>query len=243
MQPRKARTIEFDSTEAASSTLTTLPLDNCRTEPSQPGQGDSAMVHRLVIAINAIAKTATFAFTVRVGKLVIANVYDGDIVAWRHRGPKDQSFRALAMHPNLPMSPSALYRSVAMYELCVRLGIDNKTYLSTSHLRLVLGLESDVQAKLLGLAERERWPVRRLEDEVAIAKTTMGATGRGGRRRRSKLRIASAALSSATEANEAVGEDDVEKASPESRRVLAELLEKAHHSFTSLEQRLLAGSK
>src|SRR5689334_19972962 len=64
------------------------------------------------------------------------------------------------------MSPSALYRSVAIYELCERLGINETQHLSTSHIRLVLPLPENAQRRLLRTAELERWPVVRLRKEI-----------------------------------------------------------------------------
>src|SRR5689334_13773044 len=69
-------------------------------------------IDRLVLELNSICKTATLDFAIAVGRSIIAGCYGGDLESWRARGEKDASFRKLARHRLLPMSPAALYRSV-----------------------------------------------------------------------------------------------------------------------------------
>jgi hypothetical protein len=140
----------------------------------QPSQDAAAIapqgteeIERVVLELNRICKSATFDFAMKVGRIVVDHFYAGKLEGWRHRGAKDVSFRKLAKHPDLPMSPSALYRSVAIYEVCTRLEIDSWRHVSTSHIRLVLGLPGPEQARLLREAEGEEWSVRRLQDEIA----------------------------------------------------------------------------
>jgi len=84
---------------------------------------DDDRVDRAVQQLNTICKVATMDFALAVGKLIIDEFYDGRVDSWRLREPKDHSLRKLSRHPDLPMSPGALYRSVAMYEVCSRLGV------------------------------------------------------------------------------------------------------------------------
>src|SRR6478735_5141212 len=78
-------------------------------------------VDRVVEHLNRICRNSGLEFALQVGSVVIHHFYDGDVEAWRVRGPKAVSFRRLALHPQLPMSPGALYRCVALFELCDRL--------------------------------------------------------------------------------------------------------------------------
>jgi hypothetical protein len=143
-------------------------------------------VEYVVQQLNALGKEATFAFACRVGQLVIDGFYAGDINRWRDRSPnKDLSFRKLSKHHDLPMSACALYRSVCIYELCERLGVRSWKHLSTSHIRLVLPLPPTEQERVLRLAEKSAWSVRRLDEEVAAvnAPGRRPKAGRGGRKR------------------------------------------------------------
>ena len=95
----------------------------------------------VVAQIKRLTRVASLEFALRVGAVIIHHFYDGDTEAWRSRGPKVSSFRRLAEHPELPLSAGALYRCVALYELCERLNAPSRwEHLGASHLRLVLGL-------------------------------------------------------------------------------------------------------
>jgi hypothetical protein len=129
---------------------------------------DDARIERVVRNLNTLCKTATFDFAIAVGKVVIDGVYGGDLSAWRSRRRKSTSFRALARHPDLPMSPSALCRSVAIYELSCRLNVQRWKHISTSHIRLVLPLPAASQGGLLERADLERWSVDHLRAQIAL---------------------------------------------------------------------------
>jgi hypothetical protein len=66
------------------------------------------------------------------------------------------------------MSASAIYRSVAIYELWQRLGPGATwKHVGACHLRAVLGLPAPDQEEVLLQAERERLTVRQLDELVA----------------------------------------------------------------------------
>jgi hypothetical protein len=123
---------------------------------------DQKLVNQVVAELNMLCKSATFDFALSVGNLIVAKFYQGDVNAWRSRGPKDASFRTLSRHPDLPMSPSSLYRCVATYEVCQRIGIISWKHVSTSHIRVILPVPHEEQSRLLKAAEANRWPVGRL---------------------------------------------------------------------------------
>jgi hypothetical protein len=156
-------------------------------EPVEPDEEPSSEEVDIVVAhIKRLTRTASLEFALRVGAVIIHHFYDGDADAWRSRGPKTASFRRLARHPDLPLSPGALYRCVALFELCQRLNAPSRwEHLSASHLRLVLGLPGDIQEKLLATANARRWPVKLLQQEVAVVKAAH--LRRGGRRAQSPL--------------------------------------------------------
>jgi hypothetical protein len=148
---------------------------------------DIELVDRTILKLNAICRQVTMDFAIAVGKVVVDTLHSGNLESWRTGGAKGISFRMLARHPDLPMSPAALCRSVAIYELSRRLEIAQWKRISTSHIRLVLPLAHSEQARLLALADAQSWSVSRLNQEVAtIASPTDHA--KGGRRREPPLR-------------------------------------------------------
>lgn len=142
-------------------------------------------IEEVVNQLNAICRTTSLEFALRVGAVVIHNFYDGDTQAWRDRGPKLHSFRRLAKHPNLLISPGALYRCVAVFELCERLHAPSRwRRLGASHLRAVLSVPPQKQEELLESANKERWSVQILQTK---AQELRESRSRGGRRARSPL--------------------------------------------------------
>jgi len=202
------------------------------------------VIERIILQLNGICKTATLNFAFCVGQLIIGNWYAGDLERWRARNPhKDYSLRKLAKHPSLPMSPAALYRSVAIFELCERLGIRSWKHVSTTHVRVVLPLPLEDQARLLRAAEANRWSARRLEDEAAALMRCdpSTCTNRGGRKRGSRLKGAIRKFGEiVTNLSRLVGSDEdiITEASPDSARAAIELLRDAAQKCAVLEHRL-----
>jgi hypothetical protein len=121
----------------------------------------------IVMQIKRLSRAASLEFALSVGAVIVHHFYNGDTGAWRLRGSKSSSFRKLAEHPELPFSAGALYRCVAIFELCERLHAPSRWgYLGASHLRLVLGLSPGTQEKLLTTANANRWTVKVLHQEV-----------------------------------------------------------------------------
>lgn len=197
-------------------------------------------IDRVVLALNKICKTATLDFAIAVGQLVINGCYGGDLASWRARGEKDVSFRKLARHCFLPMSPVALYRSVAIYELCERLDVRRWKHVSTSHLRLVLPLAPEQQSRLLQVAEVDGWPVRRLEQEIATVLALEGSERRrGGRKRRSRLKSTLNKLEACVDkSNCFVGFEQADDPSPDTARNAIELVGRVQHACSRLERHM-----
>ncbi len=129
-----------------------------------------------------LTRSASLQFAIEVGRVVVDSLYRGDSTAWRDRSQKDHTLRALAANPELPISASALYRALSIYELnqATRGSIARARHLGVSHVRAVLGLERVHQLQLLESAERAAWTVCHLEREVARYRSS--ARSRGGRR-------------------------------------------------------------
>jgi CheY-like chemotaxis protein len=197
------------------------------------GEGLS-LVDRVVLRLNAIGKRVTFDLALSVGKVIVDSFYGGDLGVWRHRGTKEVSFRKLAKHPELSMSPSVLYRSVAIYELACRLGISPRGRLSTTHLRLALPLAEDDQERLLRSAELGTWSVSRLREE--IESTLSPSAIRGGRKRQAPFRRTLRALDRYL--TESAGRAVVvsEEISPESVTEVSSALRRIQDTCAALER-------
>lgn len=137
-------------------------------------------IERTVQDLRQLSRSAALDFAIQIGSLIIDRFYNGDTEQWRHRGTKHASFRKLAAHPMLPLSPGALYRAVAICELTRRFaGRESLAHLGCSHLRAVLGLSVEQQARLLDMAYESQWTVDRLEYEAAMVRPQ---PRKGGRR-------------------------------------------------------------
>lgn len=139
----------------------------------------------VVHQINGICRSSSLEFALRVGAVIIHHFYGGETETWRHRGPKVNSFRRLAEHPELALSAGALYRCVAIFEMCERLRAASRwRRLGASHLRTVIAVPTDKQEYLLNKANEERWSVQTLQ---AQAQSLRSGRTRGGRRAQSQL--------------------------------------------------------
>jgi hypothetical protein len=227
-----------------------MPIEKCQISSSQlsalstsgPTDIDPSdeIVEKVVLRLNGIAKAATFDFAIAVGALIINNLYGGDLEGWRHRGPKGSSFRRLAKHPELSMSAGALYRSVAIYEMCERFGVKKCRHVSTSHLRLMLPLGRHDQERLLKDAETGRWSVRHLQKEIAAIsdRHEQGQPDRGGRRHKSKLRGTVRALDNCIAACDELVRTGTDDASPESAQAIVDSARKMRALCFIIENRI-----
>jgi hypothetical protein len=166
--------------------LSTLPTP-VRIELESIDAMETDPLEDLVESLAVLGKDVSVEQAVEIGRLVIERLYDGDLSAWRGRGPKAHSLRTLARRAELSVSSSALYRSIALYELSERLGgIDRwaAAGLGVSHVRLVLGLDHENQRRLLDLAVEQSWTVAELEREAAaVRQQASKRESRGGRPR------------------------------------------------------------
>lgn len=130
--------------------------------------------------IRHLVRVGTLEMALNVGEIVFRRIFGGDVEALRDRGPKDNSFARLAERDDIGISRANLWRSVAIYELSLRLPVLRESeHLGVSHVRAVLGLPARAQERLLARAERERMDVEVVEREAAGARR-----GQGGRPRK-----------------------------------------------------------
>lgn len=137
--------------------------------------------------IRELVGGARLQMALTIGRIVIEEIYDGDLTSWRQRGPKDTSLRHLAADPRLTISASALYRALGIYELKIRYA-DHPMWkmLTACHLRAVLGLPVSEQTRLLDLATTSGWTTQALE-QAAAASRDCHKSSRGGRPRKLQL--------------------------------------------------------
>lgn len=135
-------------------------------------------VERAVSEIRHLSRTASIELALGVGGIVFRHLFKGDLELVRRNGPKEASFRRLALHPELPMSATSLWRAVAIFELSTRVPLVTQSkHLGVTHVHAVLGLPGREQEQLLGTAERERWTPAALRAQAAARRG-----GHGGRR-------------------------------------------------------------
>lgn len=130
--------------------------------------------------LGSVRRGASLGFALDVGRIVVDTLYAGDLSRWRARQRKDTALRSLSRRPDLPLSTTALYRALALYELSRREGEIGWHELGVSHLRAVLGLPAAAQNALLAAAARDGWTVARLEREASAQRSP--ARARGGRK-------------------------------------------------------------
>src|SRR5687768_13874124 len=128
-----------------------MPLCIARSEPALPALKLDALVNKL----NELQRTASLEHYLRVGRLIVSEVYGGDLTHWRLNKEHDISFRQLASRTevDLQMSVTSLYRAVALYDLCSRLPVPLWRDFGAGHLRAVLGLPEPEQVRLLSAAK------------------------------------------------------------------------------------------
>lgn len=144
--------------------------------PSEVGDETIAEVAR---SIRALHDQHALRFAVEVGRLIIERFYGGDLSRAKSRAAKDVSLRKLAEQPDMPLSRSALHNAVRLYDLVQRLGgIETCAPLGPSHLRALLPLPEEEQARLAEAARDKGWTVRELEAAARDARAPKRAGGR-----------------------------------------------------------------
>jgi hypothetical protein len=139
-------------------------------------------VGELVRELRDLYHGSGIALMLRLGEKILVRLYGGNESLWKSRRRKDNSFRKLETHPDLPFHASMLSRSVSAYVLSRRRSdLTSLKNVGVSHLQEVLKLDGRTQDILLDRVERERWTVQQLRREI-VALSPAG-TRTGGRPR------------------------------------------------------------
>ncbi|MBC8068411.1 MAG: hypothetical protein IAG13_08765 [Deltaproteobacteria bacterium] len=191
----------------------------------------------LVNELRRLTQAATLDLALAVGRLVVERFYGGSTAAWRLRGRRCASFRKLAARADLPMSASALYRSVAIYELWERVGdVATWKHVGVCHARAVLGLPPVDQEQLLRRAEDEAMTVRQLESAASGLRELRHE--RRGRPRRPPLQQAALGVRRSLDAlAEQLALADVDQAGPDDLNALRHTLAELRDHCDILESR------
>ncbi len=231
------------------------PYSSSRVDVELVEQAEIAEENRLAKLageLRSLAGDASVDLAIRIGQLVIDRLYAGDLSTWRTRGAKAHSLRALARRADLPISTSALYRSIALFELASRMGgVSEWSELGISHMRLVLGLPREEQRRLLDQACASNWTVAELERETTAIRNQNQNQGfdqasgrkRGGRPRLPRFVKSLNHLRKYTEASEDLF-GDLDAAASMTAHELAELratLELVRSRCDQLQQALAEG--
>ncbi len=144
-------------------------------------------IRRATARINDLVGTTGLQLALTIGRVVVEELYDGDLTRWRQRGAKEHTLRELAADPSLGISASALYRAIAIYELRARLP-EHPLWerLSVCHVRAVLGLPEGEQRRLLELADRQQLSTQALEQAAGEVRANHKSS-RGGRPRKPRF--------------------------------------------------------
>jgi hypothetical protein len=134
----------------------------------------------LIGKLNELKRTATLEYALRVGRLIVSEMYHGDLSRWRAKGERDVSFRQLAARTrvDLKMSATSLYRSLALFDLCSHLPLELWRDFGAGHLRAVLGLPREDQIRLLSMAKASDWSAR----DIYVQARASHGRGRNGRK-------------------------------------------------------------
>lgn len=135
-------------------------------------------VDATVDALCEVQRQHGIAFSVAVGRIVVEGIYGGDAGQVHARRKDCPTLRALAAHPRVPFSATALHHAIGIYQLCARNPGVLDTELTVTHLRAVLPLPAEVQDQLLSRAVAGGWTTQTLQRAARGAKTVSGKGGR-----------------------------------------------------------------
>ena len=129
---------------------------------------DVTIVERVVAKLMEIDRRTGIDRTLAIGELVLTEFFGGQPAAWRdRRRNKNNSIRRLAERSECPFSRSALNEAVGVYVAVQGTPIVRTFgHVCASHIASVLPLPVIERHQMLERAERERWSVRELRQNV-----------------------------------------------------------------------------
>ncbi len=135
-------------------------------EPARAGRGGDS-VDRAVREINRIYATKTLETYLALGRFVLEVFYEGSFERFHSKERGGRSVNALAGREDLMVSPSTLWKAVAVLEQHGSLPGDVRDSLSASHHTALLGVkDEEKKVELARTAVGEGLTTRDLTDEV-----------------------------------------------------------------------------
>jgi hypothetical protein len=139
----------------------------------QVGGESEQEIEEVAVRLKAVCGSHSLQAALEAGDIIFRHLFRSDERMLRARGKKCSSFRKLANHPRLGMSPSSLWRAVAIFELSRRFPeLCKYAHSGVGHVSVVLGLPSAEQFRLLRDCEANRWTRRHLQTVVLELRST-----------------------------------------------------------------------
>jgi hypothetical protein len=163
--------------------------------PPRAAQTSDAELDEVVNSLEELRNERTLDMALAVGELLVNRVYGG-VDELSQFGSRHTVYRRFLRRPGLTLSPTTLWRSMRVYELCHRMPwLKTAPRIKLSHIYAVLGVQHSAQSTLLARAHQEGWTTEQLAERAAHQKPTEGRRGRPSSSPCSRLvqRISSAA--------------------------------------------------
>lgn len=161
----------------------TETVENALTVAAQlPGQAteDAALVSQVVVEVNTAYETGGLQTMRQIGKIVLERMFGGDVGRFHEAEKSHVSFRALAKHPDLHVSASNLWYSIAIEDNFRLLGDAAQQLGASQHRRLVHVADEAARVELAHRTIDEGLTIERLEAEIIAArKPALGEAKRG----------------------------------------------------------------
>jgi len=141
-----------------------------------PRFGKDRALDRVVQELQEIQRGTGLERTLAVGKVVLSGFFGDNPQLWRdRRRNKNNSIRRLAERPDCPFCKSALNEAVGVYVAVVALPcVRTSGHITASHIAAPLVLSDQERSDVLERAERERWSVREIKQQVVALRRTNG---------------------------------------------------------------------
>ncbi len=148
-----------------------------------PGQAtaDVALVSQVVTAVNAAYEAGGLQTMRDIGKIVLERMFGGDIGRFHSVEKNHASYRALAGHPDLRVSASNLWYSVAIEDNFRLLGAAAEQLSASQHRRLVHVRDEFARIELARRTIEECLTIEKLEAEISASRQPAEGQAKRGR--------------------------------------------------------------
>ena len=128
---------------------------------------DSVLVQSAVQRINEIHRNKGIETARAIGEYLLDAFFDGDVTAFRSKGKKHASLRALAVRDDVAVSYTVIWYSIAVLEVLRQLPADIGAALPLSHHRLLVHVkDEDLRRELAEVAVEDDLTKRQLAEKI-----------------------------------------------------------------------------